>query len=327
MRLTSLIEVAALMLLAASPIAAGSIQRRDPLNPGHIAMNMVYQGGRIVAIPAVTPVFIGSVSPSVRANMIDFYKHIWFTEWTTVLSQYSVLNDTNFLYGITGAGYVANVLDFRSMNAITVDDVSTLQPLLHSLVKNKSIHVDVTTFPGLTNAYVPIYFAPNVTITSGSASCRDWCALHSAIDISDIYGQPPQTSFLYYSLHPDLSNTGCAGQCGSLDTIGNMQMAASHELAEVMTNPDVAFLDQGDGEGGQAWSWADTRPYIDGSEISDICDLRPGKTRGWNGKTYAVSLLYSRLSNSCEDHLTWSQKLNVSEMMLEYMANATNLHF
>ncbi|KAI8617366.1 hypothetical protein BC830DRAFT_1113776 [Chytriomyces sp. MP71] len=268
-------------------------------------MYMTYQDGRIIGNPEVSPIFVGPVSKGVQTAMVDFYTNIWDSPWTEVMTQYSALNSTGWWYPVTGSGSMIQAHHLQ-LNKIKVDDILDVQPWIRKQIQKGVITFDTSNL-AISNSYFPIFFTPNVIVTSGERvqSCINFCSYHGSVDISDMFGQPTGTTYFFYSLHPDLGNNGCIapGACGPLDVLGNTMMVASHELSEVMTNPDAAFLDQGDGEGGMPWSWSDSRPYSDGSEVADICNLRNGTTTGGNGKKYSVQLLYSNITNSCEDHL------------------------
>ena len=63
---------------------------------------------------------------------------------------------------------------------ITVDDAKDIRPMLIKLVQGGIINPN-------NNSYYPIHFAPGINVNfSGYLSCRDFCAYHNAIDITNV---------------------------------------------------------------------------------------------------------------------------------------------
>ncbi|KAJ3313315.1 hypothetical protein HDU76_002672 [Blyttiomyces sp. JEL0837] len=158
-----------------------------------------------------------------------------------------------------------------------LDDVNDIQPYLRNLVKSGTIKVNE-------NSYLPIHFAPGISITQGgSGSCQTFCAYHGTVNVQDL---GLGVKYLYYGVIPDQGGA-CAGGCGAdPNPFNNLCSVASHELGEMITDPAV-------GVGRLAW-------YDNNNgEIGDICNANQGLIHGSDGTKYTVQAMWSNEKKAC----------------------------
>ena len=188
----------------------------------------------------------------------------------------------------------------------TVDDDIDIRPMLRKLVTDGII------FPS-NSTYYPIHFAPNISLTfSGYQSCSVFCAYHNAIDISGIPVKlrlfphflysftiySAKYRYLYYGIIPDMKTGLCSQSCGGLSPLQNIQLAASHEMAEAITDP-LALTAEALNNPGYPLAWTD--PLY--GEIGDVpqClnDYVDTTLTGANGVNFTVQKLWSNADNTC----------------------------
>ncbi|HEX3764958.1 MAG TPA: hypothetical protein VHW23_39960 [Kofleriaceae bacterium] len=142
---------------------------------------------------------------------------------------------------------------------------------------------------GPDNAFF-FYLPPHVTamMSDGTPSChpgsgRCFCAYHGWYPGTN--GQPR-----FYAVMPDLA--GAPGWCGGPgDDLGDRTVAASHELAEMITDPSgISWVTRG------------------GNEIGDVCNGSDGSGRINRFRTAAtrnfwVQCEFSNRQNGCVDNL------------------------
>ena len=133
-----------------------------------------------------------------------------------------------------------------------------------------------------------VFFPGGYTITlSGSSSCSQFCAYHSTL-----YGLGTDT---FYTVMPDLHPpSACSLGCGSASSVfDNVTSVLSHELAEVITDPDVALA----AGYGPPLAWYDSTGS--NGEIGDICNAQQTSFTGSDGKLYVIQKLFSNSQNDC----------------------------
>ncbi|KAJ1565421.1 hypothetical protein HK405_012393, partial [Cladochytrium tenue] len=183
-------------------------------------------------------------------------------------------------YGI-GRGSYSGSYSITTNIKTKLDDVADLQPLLLGLVASGVIKPTA-------NTYYPIHFAPGVSITQGTdASCVTFCGYHGTIDISKSYAA---AKYLYYGVIADQTGS-CFGGCGSsVNPLDNAQSVASHELAEMVTDPAVGLATTV----GPPLGWYDAN----NGEIGDICNaIQFTMTIG--SAQYTLQKLWSNQQNAC----------------------------
>jgi hypothetical protein len=130
-----------------------------------------------------------------------------------------------------------------------------------------------------------VYFPAGKRITLGAdESCRTFCAYHGAL--------PWKGWSVPYAVMPDLSpGTGCDPGCGASTPFANAAQVVSHELAEAITDPDVAFA----AGAGPPLAWYDP---LNG-EIGDLCVGEDGMVVGTDGVRWPVQRLWSNARGAC----------------------------
>lgn len=124
-----------------------------------------------------------------------------------------------------------------------------------------------------------------VTAPTGDQSCVTYCAYHSA----GVY----KGKNLPFGVLPDLTQPGCAGNCGNAATaVGNATSVHSHEMIEATTDPDLPILIINGGmtiDAPVGW-FADGA----GGEIGDICNAQQAMLGN-----FTVQTEYSNSQGGC----------------------------
>lgn len=296
----SALSVVALSILSAGCVAGSAEETSTPVTPGeaigrpHVmltsqaqaaigepkaeragsAKKLTYYGGPVVQNVNVIPVYWNSsVSSSFQSSMNAFYAAIVTGAEMTFLSQYSTTSPAQTIgNGTHGTPYVDN------QTSTSVTDAQ-IQSHLASLFNSGALPKPNN------NNYYPIHFPSGVSIDdgSGSLSCVQFCAYHGT---GTYNGQD-----FYYGVLPDLSQSGCAGGCGSSTVVNNSTSVASHEFAETVTDAAV----------GLATVYGPPLAWYNGTygEIGDICNGSQTTAVLGDGKSYTVQKLWSNKSSAC----------------------------
>ncbi len=134
---------------------------------------------------------------------------------------------------------------------------------------------------------------------------------------------------VYFASLPDLTLGTCPSTCGvsSASTCGdsttdfeNATTAASHEIAETITDPEVAYAGTNsspiNGFGG--WAKTQTGGF---QEIGDVCNPYTNGTTnqqsfvGWDNNCYASQTLFSNAQNKCYSFSATSITPNMSDIL------------
>jgi hypothetical protein len=276
-----------------------------------------YYGGRVVENAKVYLVLWGpNVNNTVSAQLPAFYRAATNSDWMDWLTEY----DTNVAASAGGHKGLAgtNQLIGRGVFAGTY----TITPSVNAAVlTDAQIHDELDSqinsgalpYPDSNTLYM-IHFPPRQSIcndalqadgtcAANSASCRAFCAYHGS------YIRAGNNS-VRYSVMPDFGDgSGCDVGCGPSAT-GNVTQqylntcsAASHELAEAVTDADVGgvkYLNYP-----LAWQGSS------GGEIGDSCNQHQGVIAGLDGRNYLVQQLFSYrdyLSNAAGGCVTFSPR-------------------
>ncbi|KAJ3024942.1 UNVERIFIED_CONTAM: hypothetical protein HDU68_007640 [Siphonaria sp. JEL0065] len=241
-------------------------------NAAPLAGSLVYGNGPLLSNVVVKPLYWSS---AVKYNYDAFYSASVVgtasapAQFMALTTEYSVSGKTlgagSFLTGITNTG---------GASSGTVK-VSTVTAYITSLVNSGTLD------PSGGSLYVPVHFAPGVTISEDSGlglgnSCTSWCAYHYSVNTSK--------GWVYYGIHPEMSSGGCASGCGSASAFQNNCAVASHELAEAVTDPDQPQT-----------GWINNP----GGEIGDLCNGQSATFCGADGYQYTVQKQWSNKKNSC----------------------------
>ncbi|MGO9830514.1 MAG: Ig-like domain-containing protein [Myxococcaceae bacterium] len=142
-----------------------------------------------------------------------------------------------------------------------------------------------------------VHFPPSVevlVVNPPLTACQQFCAYHSSFQTSQLGG-----AFLYYGVIPDLGSDGCQyGGCGTGTVFENTCSAASHEVAESITDA----MNNATAPTDYPLAWYDNEANSQG-ELADVCDQQ-NDTLGVNGVTgcgaadagcYTVQQVFSRV--------------------------------
>eukprot|EP00597_Dinobryon_sp_UTEXLB2267_P018890 CAMPEP_0201114010 /NCGR_PEP_ID=MMETSP0812-20130820/78158_1 /ASSEMBLY_ACC=CAM_ASM_000668 /TAXON_ID=98059 /ORGANISM="Dinobryon sp., Strain UTEXLB2267" /LENGTH=651 /DNA_ID=CAMNT_0047377597 /DNA_START=28 /DNA_END=1980 /DNA_ORIENTATION=- len=133
-------------------------------------------------------------------------------------------------------------------------------------------------------SYYAVFFPAGVTITMGwYSSCVSggFCAYHGTVASSNGFNQ------FYYAVQPDFQSNGCTTGCGYSSTMfENMCSVASHELVEMLTDPEVGL---------NILSWYDNT----NGEIGDMCNAQQASYLACDGYTYRIQKEFSNEQKDC----------------------------
>jgi len=207
-------------------------------------------GGRVISNVVIQPVFVGQ-GVRMTSQLTQFYKAVVTGNFIDFLSQeYSISNQK------IGAGTTRTPVYVGDVAAGSMQQ-SQIEGLLTSLITAGVLP------PPNANLLYAMHFAPGISMmmNGGYESCVYWCGIHGGFN----YVNGSTTLRAYYQLLPDFSqqySPGCYYGCAisRYDESEKVQIVASHEVAEVITDPDVAFA------GGLSWyNWND-------GENADYCN-------------------------------------------------------
>lgn len=145
---------------------------------------------------------------------------------------------------------------------------------------------------GRSKTYYALFFPDGVLVHFDGyrrVACRDFVGYHSSF-VSAQHG------VVLYGVHPDLQNCSV----GAPSAFGDATAVASHELMEVMTNPEGSLLTSIPAIPGPPIGWVGSS-Y---EEIGDVCD---GQLSSFQGPgvgtsppvTYVVEKAFSNRANEC----------------------------
>lgn len=246
--------------------------------------SLQYFGGPVVSNVVTVSVLWGpSVDATVAAAMPGFLKDVTNSAYMDWLCEYNTLG----LSGVTtnqviGRGSFAGQFGITPQHtATTVSDADVQNEITYQMEQG-NLPPPQYDGQGYPESLYLIDFPPGVTIElpDGSKSCQVFCAYHGTM----LYNQKP----LMYSIQPDFTGA-CAGGCGSGSVLQNEESAHSHQLIEVVTDPEVGLLNG-------VLGWYD--PQGSDGEIGDICNSQEAAVT-INGHSYTVQKEWSNRQNNC----------------------------
>jgi hypothetical protein len=257
----------------AAPATAGLVPHLD------------YHGGSVLASVKPIAVMWGpNVNGTVRDTMGSFYSAAVNNVYMDWLDEY----DTPLQAIGRGTGGGTFTITPSITSASITDD--QIQAELAA-----QINAGVLPRPDSNTIYM-VSFPSGMGITAGGdSSCDQFCAYHNNGTVPAechfrricIPSGPcewvktctPPAPFVYAVL-PDLGDSGCVSGCGASTQINNQTSAASHELIEAVTDPNL-----------DAWFDSST-----GNEIGDICNQMQAKLPG---TSYVVQREWSNKLKAC----------------------------
>jgi hypothetical protein len=227
------------------------------------APQLSYFQGKLVQHPHVVQVLFGTgtyvpeVFSTTRlpATVASFYRELVASgadDW---------LNEYNFGPYVLGRGGFVGTFRINATSPASLSDAN-VQTALQSAITSSALP-----FPDDNTLYM-VHFPKGDTITNGTqVSCTDFCGYHAA------FPEATTQRSVRYAVLPDLTDGLCATGCGTSTTFANQTSVASHELVEMVTNPDAPFGTRG---------WFDADPFwlLAGGEIGDICVVLASRDNG-----------------------------------------------
>lgn len=242
--------------------------RTECLEDRCLLTGVSYQGGPLINNVSVETIFLGQAwasdsSLQQEAGQLDqFFAYITNSSYMDLLGQYSTPQA-----GAIGRGSYAGEFDIAQnvWRRSTVSD-TTIQNTLDSEITSGAISIPDA------NRLLVVFTPPDVVVSQGGSRSNGYpvgfAGYHNSFVAST--GQ-----LVRYAVIPDpIGNDQVAG----LTTFQQQTAAASHELAESVTDPD-----------GTSW-WDTSNDATSGDEIGDFADLNSNVVY-LNG--YAVEELWS----------------------------------
>ncbi|HEX9050904.1 MAG TPA: hypothetical protein VF841_10265 [Anaeromyxobacter sp.] len=240
--------------------------------PARGACTLTYRGGPVVARLQVVQVDWGANPVGYADQLGAFYGAVLDSPYMDLLVQYDPPGGTQ---QITRGAFAGRYTITPSVTATTVDDTQVQAELAAQIAAGHLPAPQYDAQGHAVTAYM-IEFPSRITITlQGSASCQAFCSYHSSFTSG---GKP-----ILYGVHPDVGSGGCALGCGTGAVLDNATTVHSHNIAEVVTDPDI-------GNNDLAW-------YADGTscgEIGDICSQQTAVLAG-----YTVQKEWSNQDAAC----------------------------
>jgi hypothetical protein len=258
--------------LAAMTVPAGAASATAP--------HLTYWGGALITNVRVVVVVWGpgsyttQVTGTKTPNVPSFVATLTKSSYVDWLSEYNA--GTQHIGRGTYVGRYT-IRPAPKNNGSTVDDARNIEPELLAQIRAARLPA-----PDRNTLYVLFTRSGQRVTMRGSDSVTGFCAYHSALRFS---GHPN----VRYAVIPA---TASGAQCGTSRGFGNITSAASHEIAESITDPDVGLATRL----GKPLGWYDAR----NGEIADICEDGPtASLTGSGGTRYVVQRLWSNRRRRC----------------------------
>lgn len=285
----------------------GGKPMRSATTPGPSSVNMQYYGGKVISSVRVVDVLWGpgdashtylpEVGGSATAKIDNFYQNILgsskvFTSWLN--TDYNTIYTGSGTHQAIGSGsFVGRDVITPSITSTTVTDAQ-IQAELAAQIQAGHLPAPTLDASGNPQTYYSVFFPSGMTITLGSyTSCQagGFLAYHGTVSGN---GSTPE---FYYAVEPDQSQASpCYNNIGTGTPFGDTTVAASHELAEAITDPEVGLANSISSPLG----WYDPNTGEIGDGCADTAPYYPnGNIVGSDGAAYDVQYLWSKTLYSC----------------------------
>ena len=285
-------KIAFILLFSQLAFAGNRIYYKTNLTriiPKSNRSQLAYLGGPVISNVKIISVMWGSsVDKTVSGQVGGFYSTIVNSSYMDWLSEYNTnITATNGHQGTNqtiGRGTFSGVYTITPStgNATAVDDSAIQSELAAQIAAG---HLPANSDDTLYMVSFPAGVTISLTFGGSTAySCQEFCAYHNSGHAG--------SGNLYYGVLPDFSGA-CSSGCGNNDMFSNYTAAASHEITEAITDPQV-----GDTPGNTVdypMAWYDSA----GGEIGDICVGTTASLPGSNGSNYTVQGEWSNKQNAC----------------------------
>lgn len=260
--------------------------------PSNPPARLEWFGGRVVSNVSVHSVYYGTgsyqkdVGPN-ESGISGFFAGVTNSVHFDWLTEYNIPGQTIGRGSFRGKTTISPSL---VNNAATIDD-RNIQAELDAQLSSGGVPAPDLEAGGFVKTVYAIFLPQGKTITQGGATGglpEGFCAYHSTI-LHNGLAVP-------YMVLPDfddptkLYDQGCGTDKVSL--FNNFTSVTSHELIEVVTDPDVGLATPTDSS---PVAWYD----LNYAEIGDICAGQDGKVVGGNGILYTVQSEFSNAANDC----------------------------
>ena len=284
---------------ASEPLMSRAASRHQYMRPPAVASsrvtasaNVQYYGGHVISHVQVVPVNWGAtVTPSVATGAAGFYAAIVDSPYLDWMGEYDTVGK-NGTDGLPGSNQ--HIYRGTALPTVTITPASTggyvtdsaVQQELQAQITAGKLPAPQTDREGGVNTIYMVNFGPEVVVDDGSGQpmCDAWCAYHGSMSVSGVSGQVP------YAIIPDFSQrcTQCGQGGGPVAVFGH---AASHELAEAISDAEVGAASQSSAPG-RPLAWID--PSDQEGEIGDICSTEETSLGG-----YTVQKEWSQRLGQC----------------------------
>ena len=238
-----------------------------------------YWGGAVIANVKVVVVLWGTgrytaqVSRTTPPNVSTFFAAVTASPYVDWLREYNPKGAK------IGRGSVATrvVINPAAANdGSVIDDIVNIRPELSQQIRARHLPA-----PDANTVYALFFPAGHVVTQGGHDSNTGFSAYHNTVRYRGAVN-------LRYAVLPA---TAAGRKCGAMTGFGNISVAASHELAEAITDPDV----------GLATRLAPPLGWYDpmNGEIADISAGIAANLVGPDGRTYTVQKLWSNRRHAC----------------------------
>jgi len=252
---------------------------REKARSSTATAHLGYWGGRLVRNAHVVVVLWGSgrfatgVNTASAPNVSSFFGGVLQSPYVDWLREYNTKLDS-----IGRGGFVKKyaITPAAKNNGTRIDDRTNIRVEL--LAQLRAHHL-----PGPdANTIYALFFRSGQIVTQGGLdSATGFCAYHGTAKWSASLN-------VRYLVLPA---TATGSHCGPAAGFGNLTIAASHEVAETITDPDVGLATRL----APPLSWYDP---VQG-EIADICQGRTVVVRAGDGRNYVVQKLWSNRRRAC----------------------------
>ena len=256
------------------------LRSRNTTTAATVPAYLQYYRGPVVSNVEVVVVIWGNTDGDVQDGIGNFYQALVESSLMDELSEYSTVGQYKGTYVITpsAANNPDTITDADIVNELSAQiQAGVLPPPSSDAQKN------------VNTAYM-VYFPVYKVISSsggGGTSCVDFCAYHANSTV--LYDK--EYLELYYGVFPSFSNAGCNYGCGAASSaFDNMTALSTHELSELVTDPQVASAVTL----GPPIGWVDIITFKF-QEVADLCE--PAEGPGPSG--YTLALIWSNMQQNC----------------------------
>ena len=263
----------------APPIRNAFTRPQSGLRVGDGSPRLQYWGGAVIANVNIVVVLWGSgrytaqVTRTAAPNISTFFAAAAASPYVDWLREY---NPRGFKIGRGTVRGRVTITPAPANDGRQIDDVVNIRPeLLRQIRAGRLPKPDANTL------YAIFFPAGPVISQGGHDSVTGFCAYHNTVRYRGAVN-------VRYAVLPA---TAATRKCGPAPGFANLTIAASHELVEAITDPDVGLASKL----GPPLGWYDP---LNG-EIADICAGMPATLSAPDGRTYTVQKLWSNRRHAC----------------------------